>query len=54
VDAVHDHSLNVTRLFFDSNVKDYTDSLNAVVYRQSPASSDIPLTMGAGVSLYLK
>jgi beta-lactam-binding protein with PASTA domain len=54
VDAVHDHSLNVTRLFFDSNVKDYTDSLNAVVYRQSPASSDIPLTMGTGVSLYLK
>lgn len=54
VDAVHDHSLNVTRLVFDSNIKDYTDSLNAVVYKQSPASSDIPLTMGAGVSLYLK
>ena len=53
VDAVHDNSLNVTRLVFDSEVRDYNDSLNAVVYRQSPASVETPLTMGAGVALWL-
>ena len=54
VDAVHENSLNVSRLVFDGNIKTYNDSLNATVYRQSPASSEIPLTMGSGVSLYLK
>lgn len=53
VDAVHDNSLNVTRLNFDAGIRDYTDSLNAVVYRQSPASVETPLTMGAGVALWL-
>ena len=53
VDAVHDNSLNVTRLVFDREVRDYNDSLNAVVYRQSPASVETPLTMGAGVALWL-
>ena len=53
VDAIHDNSLNVSRLSFDAGVHDYTDSLNAVVYRQSPASVETPLTMGAGVALWL-
>ena len=53
VDAVHDNSLNVTRLVFDREVRDYSDSLNAVVYKQSPASVETPLTMGAGVALWL-
>ena len=53
VDAVHDNSLNVTKLSFDPGIRDYTDSLNAVVYRQSPASVETPLTMGAGVALWL-
>ncbi|MCR5326755.1 MAG: PASTA domain-containing protein [Bacteroidales bacterium] len=53
VDAVHDNSLNVTKFVFDREVRDYTDSLNAVVYRQSPASVETPLTMGAGVALWL-
>ena len=53
VDAVHDNSLNVTRLLFDDSVRNYSDSLDAVVYRQSPAPSDIALTMGAGVTLSL-
>lgn len=53
VDAIHDNSLNVTRLVFDSEVRDYSDSLAAVVYRQSPASVETPLTMGAGVALWL-
>ena len=53
VDAVHDNSLNVTKLVFDREIRDYTDSLNAVVYKQSPASVETPLTMGAGVALWL-
>lgn len=53
VDAVHDNSLNVSKLNFDAGINDYTDSLNAVVYRQSPASVETPLTMGAGVALWL-
>jgi len=53
VDAVHDNSLNVTKLNFDSAVRDYTDSLNAVVYKQSPATLDVPLTMGSGMTLWL-
>ena len=36
VEAVHDHSLNIGRLKFDDTVKDYEDSLNAVVYKQIP------------------
>lgn len=53
VDAVHDNSLNVSKLVFDREIRDYTDSLNAVVYRQSPSSVETPLTMGAGVALWL-
>lgn len=54
VDAVHDHSLNVRRLRFDDSVKDYDDSLNAMVYRQTPAASDsIHVKMGSEVTLYL-
>lgn len=53
VDAVHDNSLNVTKLNFDKAVRDYTDSLNAVVYKQSPASVAAPLTMGSGMTLWL-
>lgn len=53
VDAVHDNSLNVGKLRFDSSVKDYTDTLNAVVYRQTPEASSLPILMGSEVSLYL-
>lgn len=53
VDAIHDNSLNISKLVFDSSVKDYTDSLNAVVTRQNPASSQYPITMGSDVTLYL-
>ena len=51
VDAVHDYSLNVARVTFDDSVKSYSDSLNAVVFRQSPAASSAPLGMGGTVSL---
>ena len=54
VEAVHDHSLNVGELVFDDTVKDYEDSLNAVVYRQVPEACDtIAVGMGESVNLYL-
>ena len=53
VEAIHDHSLNIGSMTFDETVKDYDDSLNAVVYRQSPEASEIPVGLGNDVSLYL-
>ena len=53
VDAVHDNSLNIGKLNFDRDIKTYNDSLNAVVYKQSPTPAGGPLTMGAAVSLWL-
>ena len=52
VDAVHDNSLNVARTTFDDSVKNYNESLNAVVFRQSPSASSAPITMGGDVSLF--
>ena len=54
VEALFDHSLNVKGLKFDATVKDYDDSLNAMVYRQVPEPSDsISVEMGEEVMLYL-
>lgn len=54
VDAIHDHSLNIKDIRFDKTVKDYNDSLNAMVYRQEPEPSDsIKVAMGDEVVLYL-
>ena len=53
VDAIHDNSLNIRKVSFDSNVRTYADSLNAVVYRQSPTASNAPILMGSDVSIYL-
>lgn len=53
VSAVHDYSLNVSRLVFDGSVKNYADSLDAVVYKQGPLASQTPVIMGSDVSLYL-
>lgn len=54
VEAIFDHSLNVKGLRFDDTVKDYDDSLNAMVYRQVPEPSDsISVAMGEAVMLYL-
>ncbi len=53
IDAVQDNSLNITRTVFDKGVSTYSDSVSAFVYRQTPESTGIPLTMGAGVTLYL-
>jgi beta-lactam-binding protein with PASTA domain len=53
VDAVHKQSLNIRILKFDDSVRSYDDSLNAVVYRQAPEPSEIPVSLGDDVSLYL-
>jgi beta-lactam-binding protein with PASTA domain len=53
VDEVHESSLNIGRLIFDSSVKDYTDTLDAQVYKQVPAKSDEAVLMGTEVTLYL-
>ena len=53
VDVVHENSLNISRLMFDESVRNYNDSTNAVVYRQSPAPSQAPTPMGSDVTLYL-
>ncbi|MBR4755927.1 MAG: PASTA domain-containing protein [Bacteroidales bacterium] len=53
VDAVHDNSLNLGRVVFDKTVKNYSDSLNAVVYKQTPAPSRSPLLMGSDVTIHL-
>jgi beta-lactam-binding protein with PASTA domain len=54
VDAVHDNSLNISKLRFDKTVKDYDDSLNAMVYNQEPEPSDsVQVNMGEEVTLFL-
>ena len=53
VDAVHDNSLNIGRIVFDKTVKHYSDSLNAMVYKQTPGASKSPLLMGSDVTLHL-
>ena len=53
VDAVHDNSLNLGRVVFDKTVKNYSDSLNATVYQQTPAASRSPLLMGSDVTIHL-
>lgn len=53
VDILHDNSLNVGNVRFDSRVKTYSDSLNAVVYSQSPITDSELVTMGTNVTLLL-
>lgn len=53
IDAVHDNSLNINRVVFDKTVKNYSDSLNASVTRQTPEASGNPILMGSDVTLYL-
>ena len=50
-DAVHGNSLNV-RTIYDSSVKDYNDSLMAVVYKQVPQAQTNELK-GSQVTMYL-
>ena len=51
---VNDYYLNVRSLRYDKSVKTAEDSLNAVVYKQNPEVSELPVVMGADVTLYLR
>lgn len=53
VETIHDNSLNVDRIVFDETVRDYADSMNAVVFMQEPEYGDTALLMGMDISLYL-
>lgn len=50
-DAVHSNSLNV-RAVYDASVKDYNDSLKAVVYSQSPSAESVAYK-GNQVTMFL-
>ena len=53
-DIITDHSLNVGAVFFDQTVNSRSDSLAAVVYRQSPVPSDsLNWGVGSKVSIFL-
>lgn len=51
VDALHEHSLNVGRIRFDSDIRTYADSTNAVVYKQDAVGAYKML--GTAINLYL-
>ena len=54
IGVVNDNSLNVKKIYFDESVKDYDDSLNAMVWSQIPEPSDsISVSMGSEVTLYM-
>lgn len=53
-EALADRSLNLGRTVFDKTVQTYADSLEALVYKQSPAPSDsAAVTLGTAVTVYL-
>lgn len=54
VDIIQDNSLNLGRAVFDKSVVSYSDSLNAIVYKQVPEASELPLDRGTEISIYLK
>ena len=51
VDALHDRYLNVGRVRFDSDIRNYADSMNAVVYRQDGLGTS--RTLGSNINIYL-
>lgn len=53
VDVIHDYSLNVSRLRFDDTVHNYNDSLNAVVFTQSPLGTQAASRIGDEVAISL-
>lgn len=53
VDILQDNSLNVGKLFFDETIRDYSDSISAVVYAQSPVYAEEMILKGTDVALYL-
>lgn len=54
IDLIHESSLNVGSVVYDRSVRTYSDSLNAVVYRQNPPAATSGIVKGRTVSIYLK
>lgn len=50
---IKERSLNVRRLVYDSSVVSYADSINAVVWRQSPEPFTNGLTKGSEMTVWL-
>lgn len=50
---IKERSLNVSRVIYDSSVRTYADSINAVVYRQNPESSAGQRVKGSDMSIWL-
>lgn len=53
IDHIHDNYMNVGSVRFDKGIRTYIDSLNAVVYKQSPDGAGEATVMGRTVSIYL-
>lgn len=53
VELIHDGYLNVGKVSYDSSVKNYNDSIRAVVCAQSPEFGRRPYVMGTEVSFTL-
>ena len=53
VELIHESSLNVGQVRFKGKVRTYADSLNSVVYRQSPDAEMNTTVKGRTVSIYL-
>ena len=53
VDLLHENSLNVGRLRFDETIRDYSDSISALVYSHSPAYGADVVKKGENVDLFL-
>lgn len=51
---LNDYYINVRGVRYDRSVKTLEDSLKAVVYKQSPDASELPVKMGTDVTLYLR
>lgn len=49
-----DNSLNIGRAIFDRTIESYTDSIEAVIYKQVPEASTKPVPLGTSVTIYLK
>ena len=50
---IKERSLNVRRPIYDSSVRSYADSINAVVWRQTPEAFTTNLTKGSEMTIWL-
>lgn len=53
IETIQDNSLNVGKVTFDKTVKTYNDTINAVVWKQSPKADGSSRTKGTEVSISL-